>query len=161
MGVDKLDFDLIKIINQVSDVQKVLGVKEKPKENPLAVGPDGKIDRFIDLHGKMVDKLGVIKECLEKIRDFEKSPGQNPTDLIREQSKIRSEMQSINEDFKELDALYRKEANKRNSKISPDELKFRQLMVTKMQGEIQSIKEIQRMGYMKGYTSTGLVSFYL
>eukprot|EP01035_Chromulina_nebulosa_P019369 gene19369-25236_t len=145
---DNVDADLLDIINKLNKIQKEIG-GAKAKE--AIVGEDGKIDRFLDLRNQMFNRLSNIKDTLELVHRLEKSPGSNPKELISAQSKVRTELTAINEDWKELDTLYRNEAKKKRSKLSPEEMKSRQQMIVKLQLEIQGIKEIQRAGYVKGY----------
>lgn len=77
--------------------------------------------------------------------------GSNPRELISLQSQVRTELATLNEDWKELDISYRNECKKRRSKISVEELSQRQQMLSALQEEIQRIKEIQRAGFVKGY----------
>ena len=143
---DSLDGELLALINKLNKIQKeVGGVKAKANVD------GGKIDRFMDLKTQMTDRLMDLKETFENIQRLEKTPGSNPKELIGEQSKVRSELALLNEDWKELDLTYRNEAKKRRSKFSEEELGERQQILTALQLEIQRIKEIQRAGFVKGY----------
>lgn len=149
---DPLDGELLALINKLNKIQgQVGGVKVKG-----GGGDDGKIDRFIDLKNQMTDRLMGLKEIFENIQALEKNPGSNPKELISEQSKVRSELAALNEDWKELDLNYRNEAKKRRSKFSPEELAQRQQILGALQDEIQRIKAIQRAGYVKGYQAVQL-----
>ena len=147
---DPLDGELLALINKLNKIQKeVGGVKGKGGSGE----GNGKIDRFLDLKSQMTDRLMGLKETFENIQLLEKTPGSNPKELIGEQSKVRSELAALNEDWKELDLCYRNEAKKKRSKFSPEDLALRQQMLVALQAEIQRIKEIQRAGYVKGYQS--------
>ena len=148
---DPLDGELLVLINKLNKIQgQVGGVKVKKGDH------EGKIDRFLDLKNQMTERLMGLKETFENIQVLEKNPGSNPKELISEQSKVRSELTLLNEEWKELDLNYRNEAKKRRSKFSPEELEQRQQILNALQMEIQRIKDIQRAGYVKGYQSVQL-----
>jgi DNA repair ATPase RecN len=145
---DSLDSELLLLISRLNKIQgQVGGAKSKWNKDH-----DGKIDRFIDLKDQMTERLMNLKETFENIQSMEKSPGSNPKELIGEQSKVRSELAALNEEWKELDSTYRNEAKKRRSKFSAEELSHRQQILDALQLEIQRIKDIQRAGYIKGYS---------
>jgi hypothetical protein len=74
---------------------------------------------------------------VETAQGLEKQPGSNPRELIAVQSQIRGDLATLNEDWKELDALFRSEAKKRKSKISPEEMGKREKILLEFQSEIQ------------------------
>lgn len=144
---DSLDGELIGLINKLNKIQKKVGggkLELKGKN-------DGKIDRFSDLKDQMTERLMELKETFEEIQRLEKTPGSNPKELIGAQSKVRTELTALNNDWKELDNNYRNEAKKKRSKLGPEELAQRQQILTTLQTEIQRIKVIQRAGFVKGY----------
>ena len=49
--------------------------------------------------------------------------------------------------------MYRMEARKKRTKFSPEVMKLRKNMVEQLQMEINSIRDVQRSGYVKGYES--------
>lgn len=149
---DSLDSELIELINKLTKIQSVVG-GAKAKETSSVVANDGSIDKFLDLRNLMVNKLNNLKDNLENVHNLEKSPGSNPKELIALQSKIRTDLSSLNDDWRELDILYRNEAKKKRTKFSPEEMALRSNMVSSLQLEIQTIREIQRAGYVKGYQS--------
>ena len=144
---DSVDSELILLINKLNKIQKdVGGVKSKGSAES-----DGKVDRFIDLQNQMTERLMNLKETFEGIQSLEKTPGSNPKELIGEQSKVRTELAALNEEWNDLDAVYRSEARKKRSKLTPEELSHRQQILDTLQVEIQRIRDIQRAGYIKGY----------
>lgn len=62
----------------------------------------------------------------------------------------------LNKTSLEMDTIYRLESKKKRSKFTPEELSARQRALVELQSEIQSIKEQQRAGYVKGYKATKL-----
>ena len=119
---------------------------------------EGRIDRFLDLRGMMTERLNKIKETLELVKSLEKVPGSNPKELISAQSQVRTEMTALNDEWKELDQLYRNEAKKKRSKFTPEEMSARKSMLTTLQKEIQAIKDMQRAGFVKGYQAIQMSS---
>jgi DNA repair ATPase RecN len=144
---DPLDGELIGLINKLNKIQKKVGGGKSEAKGKN----DGKIDRFSDLKDQMTERLMELKETFEDIQRLEKTPGSNPKELIAAQSKVRTELTALNDDWKELDNNYRNEAKKKRSKLGPEELAQRQQILTTLQIEIQRIKVIQRAGFVKGY----------
>jgi DNA repair ATPase RecN len=154
MSGDAIDGELLALQNRLKAIQKEIGgAKEKSK----GFYHDGKMDRFLDVFAQMSERLETIKNCIEEIRKLEKVPGSNPTELISNQSKVRSELNSLGDEYKELEMLQRLESKKRRSRYSPEELKDRHEKVVFMQTSIQDIKDLQRSGFVKAYTANRLV----
>ena len=121
-----------------------LGKLNKIQDEVGSIGGDRKkrrgkqtSDRFHDLKGQMVEKLQSIHESMETALQLEKQPGSNPRELIAMQAKIRTDLASVNDDFQELEALFKTEEKKRKSKLSPDELALRRKILGEMLQEIQ------------------------
>lgn len=152
--MDPLDTELNAIINKLNKVQgQVGGAKAKVS----VIGEDGKLDRFLDLKGRMLDRLHDLKETLQLKETLDKAGG-NPKDLIAAGSKIRTDLAALNDEWKELDHIYRAEAKKKRSKHTPEEMATRQQILMKLQMEITNIKEAQRAGYVKGYQAIQISS---
>lgn len=153
---DALDSELISLLNRLNKVQKDVGGGKKDRNSLGDV--NGKIDRFLDLSETMKERLDVIKESGTEVRKLEKVPGSNPTELITHQSKVRTELNLIAEEWKELDSLYRLETKKKRSRYTPEELSARQLIVVQMQRSIQEFKDMQRSGFVKGIEGKRMVT---
>ena len=150
---DSVDTELLGLISRLNKIQKeVGGAKTKGQSGDH----DGKLDRFLDLKDQMTERLMNLKETFETIQNMEKTPGSNPKELIGEQSKVRSELALLNDEWKELDVTYRNEAKKKRSKFSPEELSHRSQILEALLTEIQRIKDIQRAGHVKGYQGVQL-----
>ena len=65
---------------------------------------------------------------------------------------IRENVRLLNEEFRQLEAIYKTESRKRRKNYSLEEAENRRLMVNQLQQEIESIKDEQRKGYAKNYT---------
>ena len=75
-----------------------------------------------------------------------------PLSLLLSLSSLSSLLQNIRqltEDWRELDNVYRREAKKKRSKFSREELDGQQHIVVQMNDEIGKVKELQRSGYLK------------
>jgi hypothetical protein len=152
MSGDILDSELLTLQNRLKTIQKEIGgAKEKASVH------DGKLDRFLDLYSQMSERLDVIHTSVEEIRKLTMFPGANPTDLIALQSKVRSELNALGDEYKEFEMLQRLESKKRRSRYNPQELADRQEKVVYMQTNIQEIKDVQRAGFAKAYTATRLI----
>lgn len=144
---DSLDSELISLINRINKVQAAVGAKKK---NGMFADSRGKIDHFIDLSERMKERLETIKTAVDEIKKLEKVPGANPTELITNQSKVRTELNLISEEWKELDTVHRLEKRKKRSRYTQEELDARGMVVYTLQMSIQAIKDSQRSGFVKG-----------
>lgn len=145
---DALDLELLGLINKLNRIQKEIGGGKK--NDSYASRRGVVLDRFIDLRHTIADRLDVIKTSIEEVKKLEKVPGSDPKLLIGAQSKVRNELAQVNDEWRELDTIYRLEAKKRRSKFSPEELQERQEMLVSLQQQIMEIKDMQRAGYIKG-----------
>lgn len=145
--MDPLDIELTELITKLTKLQEKNGGAKKNS----TVTEDGRFDRFMELRNQMEQRVLDLRESLSTVQNLEKSPGSNPKELIAAQSKVRTELSALNEDWKDLDIIYRHEARKKRSKFSPEVLKLRQQMLVQLQMDIQTMRDIQRSGYVKGY----------
>eukprot|EP01033_Poteriospumella_lacustris_P012152 gene12152-8695_t len=152
---DSLDSELISLINRINKVQNVVGGKKK---NGGFGDARGKIDHFIDLSERMKERLETIKAAVDEIKKLEKVPGANPTELITNQSKVRTELNLISEEWKELDTIHRLEKRKKRSRYTQEELDGRAMVVYTLQMSIQAIKDSQRSGFVKGIETKRMVT---
>lgn len=152
---DSLDSELISLINRINKVQNVVGGKKK---NGGLGDARGKIDHFIDLSERMKERLETIKTAVDEIKKLEKVPGANPTELITNQSKVRTELNLISEEWKELDTIHRLEKRKKRSRYTQEELDGRGMVVYTLQMSIQAIKDSQRSGFVKGIETKRMVT---
>lgn len=152
-----IDNELNALLSRLNKVQKEIG-GGKQKDKNLGHGGNGKVDHFIDLSERMHERLATIKEAVEVIRKLEKVPGANPTELITNQSKVRTEVNIISDEWKELDTVYRLESKKKRSRYTKEELAARQNIVVALQRSIQDIKDSQRSGFVKGIETKRMVT---
>jgi hypothetical protein len=152
---EAIDSELLMLLSRLNKVQKEVG---GGKKNMLQAGGDrGGVDRFLDLSERMRERLENIKTCIEEIRKLEKIPGSNPTELITNQSKVRSELIVLGEEYKEIDSLYRLEKKKKRSRFKPEELAARGQIVQQIAQSVQEIKEMQRSNFVKGIETKRMV----
>lgn len=156
MSTVELDAELEGLIGRLNIVHEAVGGK-KEKVNEEIVGADGKIDRFMELKVNMMSRLGTIKNLMQQISNQEKT-GSNPKDVVMMQSQLRENMKHLQEDMKEVDALYKKEATKRKSKFSPDELELRKGIRDALAAEVQAIKDAQLTKFAPGYQGRKLAT---
>jgi hypothetical protein len=151
--MDAIDAELLSLINKLNRIQREIGGKKNNAHNPNGFfGGDAKVDRFMDIQNRMNERVETIKNAVDDINKLEKVPGgSNPKELIGLQSKVRQELVTISEEWKELDMVYRIEVRKKRSRYTKEELESRERILTHLQGTIQELKDIQRAGYVKGY----------
>jgi hypothetical protein len=151
---DPIDFELIDIINRLHQIQSVIGGAKFDESKPVH-----KLDRFIDLKVMMLERLKEVKDQIELVSSANQLVGGNPRDLIAIQSQIRRDLTHLTTDWNELDSLYRAEASKRKSKLSPEEVKNRLDIVVAMQEDIETLKELQRASHVHDYRVVKLAKF--
>jgi hypothetical protein len=152
---DSLDSELVSLINRINKVQNVIGGKKK---GGMFSDSRGKVDHFIDLSERMKERLETIKTAVDEIKKLERVPGANPTELITNQSTVRTELNLISEEWKELDTIHRLEKRKKRSRYKQEELDARGMVVYTMQVSIQAIKDSQRSGFVKGIETKRMVT---
>ena len=74
----------------------------------------------------------------------------NPKDAIAAQAEIRELIRQSSDEWGELNELYKKEARKKKSKFTSEELEVQNALVTQLYAEIEKVKEAQMQGYARG-----------
>lgn len=110
--------------------------------------------RFIEVKSSIVDRLRKVHSLLEVEAKRNKglmavTDGNNPKDVIARQAEMREEIRQSEEEWKELNTLYKTEARKRNSKFTAEELEVQQTLVQRLGAEIEKVKNMQSRGYTK------------
>jgi len=135
---------------------KTTGEEKKNKAETVTMGKGGKTEkkgsRFIELKSSIVEKLQAIQG---KMKEMSSSKGsvaanKNPKEVIIMQNEIREDIRIISEEWEEMNGIYRKEARKRKSKFSPEELEIQKTLVERLGEEIEKIKDIQMRGFGGG-----------
>jgi len=109
--------------------------------------------RFLELKSSIVDRLKTIHQMLEEDANRGKSSvagGNNPKEIIAAQAELREQIRQAQDEWKELDGLYKNEARKRKSKFTKEELEVQETLVLRLQQEIDKVKELQMKGYARG-----------
>jgi len=146
----KLDTEVDTLLLKLYTISETVGFDKEKGLNEIKKKKRGKGDRFEEVKGDMVSRLGNIKELMTAAADVEKQSTSNPKEIIERQAEIRESIRQLSENWRELDGIYRVEARKKRSKFSPEELERQKTIVIQLQEEITKVKEIQRSGYTKG-----------
>uniref|UniRef100_A0A7S2EAN5 t-SNARE coiled-coil homology domain-containing protein n=1 Tax=Trieres chinensis TaxID=1514140 RepID=A0A7S2EAN5_TRICV len=161
----KTDEDLTGLLTKLYTMQEDVGAKAKTNEsekkakaeNVAAMGKGRAAkktgSRFIELKSSIVDRLKQIHQLLEEEANRGKgsvAAGNNPKELIAAQAEMREQIRQAQEEWQELDALYKNEAKKRKSKFTKEELEVQETLVYRLQAEIEKVKEAQMKGYARG-----------
>ena len=74
------------------------------------------------------------------------------------QAEVREHIRQANDEWNEMDAIYKKEARKKKSKFTPEELEIQSELVRRLAAEIEKTKEAQMRGYAKNRDAGAAVS---
>lgn len=165
MGKAKTDEELTDLLTMLYTMQEDVGAKPKTtddeKKNKAAniamesMGRTKKANktgsRFLELKSSIVDRLKEIQGQLREIKERETHwGGDNPKEVIRLQAEIRENLRQAQDEWKEMDALYKNEARKKRSKFSPEELEIQATLVMRLHQEIEKVKQLQMRGFQRG-----------
>jgi len=161
----KSDEELTDLLTKLYTIQEDIGAKPKSSddekkakaENISAMGKGKKAaekgSKFLALKGKIIDHLKEIHDGLKAIKEKESDGfgGDNHKAVIKMQNENREKVRQAGDDWKELDQMYRKEAKKKRSKFTPEELEVQADLVLRLNQEIEKVKATS----MKGYSRVG------
>jgi len=162
----KLDQELTELLTKLYSIQEEVGAqpktsdedKRKKAENAASMGRGKKAEkkglRFLELKSSVIEQLRIVHELLEEQekRNTGKvsvAHGNNPKEVIAQQATIREHLRSMNEEWTEMDTLYKNEARKKRSKFTQSELEIQQTLVLRLQDEIEKVREVQQRGFMR------------
>jgi hypothetical protein len=158
----KEDDQLTELLAKLYDMQERTGSKpkttdEQKKERAanVAFGKGRKAEkkgtRFLELKSNIIDSLKDIHKLMGEAKELEKAGfgGDNPKELIKVQAEIRERIRQATDEWKELDAIYKKEARKKRSKFTPEELEIQAELVNRLNDEIEKIRSAQMAGYTR------------
>ena len=145
-------------------IQEDIGAKPKTSdeekrakaENAAVMGKGKKTEkkgsRFLQLKSAVLDRLKQIHQLLKDTKELESAGygGDNAKDIIKMQAEVREQIRQATDEWRELDEIYKKEARKKKSKFSPEELEVQAELVKRLYAEIEKVKEAQMRGYAKG-----------
>lgn len=161
------DRELLELLTKLYGIQEDVGAKPKTsiedrrnKAESAAMLGKGRAAkkagmRFVEVKIMVVDRLKKIHSLIDEETEhrsagFSVMGGNNPKDAIQRQANIREEIRQTEDEWKELDALYKKESRKRNSKFTKEQLDIQQTLVQRLKAELEKVKERQKMGTLRG-----------
>lgn len=166
-SISKADKEVTDLLTKLYSLQEETGAKPKSSaaekaeraKNVSTMGKGKKAkergSRFLELKSSIVDKLKVVHGLLQEQADREAGKvrvagGNNPKEIIAKQAAVREHIRQMQEEWCEMDALYKNEARKKRSKFTQAELEAQQVLVLSLQSEIEKVREIQQRGYVRG-----------
>lgn len=164
MGNTKADDELTEMLTKLYTMQEDLGIKEKTsdeekKNKAETVATMGKTkkaqqkgSRFLQLRSTIIERIKSIHGMLSEAKELENAGygGDNPQQLVKLQAQIREEIRQAQSEWSELDTIYKKEARKKRSKFTPEELETQQHLVQQLYTQIEKIREAQMAGFNRG-----------
>jgi len=163
-GKSKPDQELTELLTKLYTMQEDVGAKPKTShddkklkaENVATMGKDKKSlakgSRFLELKSTIVQRLKNTHAKLHQTKELENAGygGDTPTQLIKLQAEIREEIRQAQDEWKEMDEIYKKEARKKRSKFTPEELETQQELVSRLYVEIEKIRSAQMANFAQG-----------
>lgn len=143
-------------------IQEDIGAKpkstdEEKKEKAANVAVMGKGkkaekkgSKFLELKSTIVERLKQVHGLLKETKQLEQQGMGAAKEIIKMQAQIREILRQATDEWKEMDEIYKKEARKKRSKFTPEELEVQSELVKRLHSEIEKIKEAQMRGYARG-----------
>lgn len=164
MGKSRQDDELTDLLTKLYTIQEDIGAKPKTSEeekkakaeNVATMGSSKKAQkkgsRFLELKNQVLDRLKTIHQLLKdtKAKEAAGYGGDNAKDIIKMQAEIRENIRQAGDEWKEMDEIYKKEARKKKSKFTVEELEVQSELVQRLQAEIEKVKGAQMQGYARG-----------
>ena len=157
------DEELTTLLTKLYTIQEDIGAKPKTTEeekkdkakNAAVMGKGKKAEkkgsRFLELKSTIVDRLKQIHQLLKETKQKEQAGfgGDNAKEIIKMQAEVRELIRQAGDEWKEMDAIYKKEARKKKSKFTVEELEVQSELVKRLNAEIEKVKAAQMRGYAK------------
>jgi len=164
MGKTKIDDELTELLTKLYTMQEDVGVtpkstdedKKQKAENAATMGTGRKAQakgsRFLELRSSIIQHLKNIHMKMQEVKELENAGygGDNPTQLIKIQAEIREEIRQTTDEWEDMDAIYKKEARKKRSKFSEEELETQHALVQQLHDKIEEIKSLQQNAARNG-----------
>jgi hypothetical protein len=164
MGKSKVDDELTELLTKLYTMQEDVGAKPKSSEEEKKVKAENiavmgtgrkaqaKGSRFLELRSMIIVRIKAIHGKLQEVKELENAGygGDNPTQLIKLQAEIREEIRQTQDEWKELDAIYKREARKKRSKFTPEELETQAQLVQQLFEQVEKIRQAQMAGFARG-----------
>ena len=158
------DDELTELLTKLYTMQEDLGAKPKSTEeekkakaeNVATMGSNKKTQkkgsRFLELKNQVLDRLKTIHQLLKdtKAKEAAGYGGDNAKDIIKMQAEVREQIRQAGDEWKEMDEIYKKEARKKKSKFTVEELEVQSELVQRLHAEIEKVKDAQMRGYARG-----------
>ena len=155
------DEELTILLTKLYAIQEQVGAVEKSSDEDkknraasagqvqMGKGRKGKKtgSRFLELKSSIIDRLKSVATLQE---EFSSSVSLDPKVKIATQAEIRELVRQAQDEWSELNEMYKKEARKKKSKFTPEELETQQSLVMELQAQIEKVKDVQMAGYSRG-----------
>jgi len=166
MGATREDEEITDLLTKLYTIQEDIGAKPKTSndekrakaENTAKMGSTKKAEKkgskFLELKSTIVDRLKTIHQLLKDTKQLEGAGygGDNAKDIIKMQAETRENVRQATDEWRELEAIYKKEARKKKSKFSTEELEVQSELVKRLYAEIEKVKDAQMKGYARSRT---------
>mmetsp|Transcript_12455 Transcript_12455/g.14069 ORF Transcript_12455/g.14069 Transcript_12455/m.14069 type:complete len:312 (-) Transcript_12455:605-1540(-) len=163
MGAKREDEEITDLLTKLYTIQEDIGAKPKTSdndkrekaENVAKMGTNKKAEKkgskFLVLKSTIVDRLKSIHKLLKDTKALEGAGygGDNAKDIIKMQAETREQVRQATDEWRELEAIYKKEARKKKSKFTPEELEVQSELVKRLYAEIEKVKDAQMKGYAR------------
>lgn len=166
MGTTREDEEVTDLLTKLYTIQEDIGAKPKTSddekrakaENTAKMGSTKKAEKkgtkFLELKSTIVDRLKTIHQLLKETKQLEGAGygGDNAKDIIKMQAETRENVRQATDEWRELEAIYKKEARKKKSKFTAEELEVQSELVKRLYAEIEKVKDAQMKGYARSRT---------
>jgi hypothetical protein len=163
MGKSKEDDEVTGLLTKLYTIQEDIGAKPKTTDaeklskaaNVAKMGSGKKAEKkgsqFLELKSSIVDRLRKAHQLLKDSKELEGSGygGDNAKGIIKMQAEIRENVRQATDEWRKLEKIYKKEARKKKSKFTPEELEVQSELVKRLYAKIEEVKEVQTKGYSK------------
>jgi len=161
MGATREDDELTECLTKLYTIQEDIGAKpktteqekKKKAENVATMGKGKKAEKkgskFLQLKSAIVDRLKAVHKLLKDVKELEGYGGDNAKQSIKMNTEAREQIRQAQDEWREMEAIYRKEARKKKSKFSPEELEVQSELVKRLYAEIEKVKDAQMRGYAR------------
>eukprot|EP00536_Pseudo-nitzschia_multiseries_P003325 jgi/Psemu1/236560/estExt_Genewise1.C_510003 len=160
------DEEITGLLTTLYTIQEDIGAKPKTTEdekiakarNTAKMGSNKKSEKkgskFLELRSAIVDRLKTIHQLLKDTKEKEGAGygGDNAKEVIKMQSETREQIRQATDEWRELEGIYKKEARKKKSKFTPEELEIQSTLVNRLYAEIEKVKDAQMKGYARSRT---------
>jgi SYP7 family syntaxin len=162
-AANREDEEITDLLTKLYSIQEDIGAKPKTSENEKREKAENvskmgstkksekKGSKFLELKSKIVDRLRSIHQLLKDTKALEGAGygGNNAKDIIKMQAETREQVRQATDEWRELEAIYKKEARKKKSKFTPEELEVQSELAKRLYAEIEKVKDAQMKGYAR------------